>query len=369
MIWAQEAWSRFWGWDPKENGAVLIVFWNALILHARWGGLVKARGVMLLAIFGNAYAEKQFIGNRLVALQPLPWNTYPFRDENWDLFYRFNYGGKVETLPREKVFHTKGFNLGGDLGISPLEAARQGLSISLATEQATGQTFAQGLRASGFFTGPKLSPQQRDDFTKKFIDPITGNDATAHYGILENGFDFKPVNMPPKDAEMLLSRKHNIEELARYLGIPPILLGHASDGQTMWGTGVESIINQWLTLGLDSFWRNIETSINKRLLTPGDRRKYYAEFDRNGLLRADSAARAEFITKMIQSAQMTPNEGRKKENRHPMEGGDVLLINSTLIPLTDAGRLSSRLPKPDQVVPPPPPQAPAKPAPSKGSAP
>ena len=44
-IWADQSWGRFWGWDPKENGALLIVIWNALILHARWGGMVKARGV------------------------------------------------------------------------------------------------------------------------------------------------------------------------------------------------------------------------------------------------------------------------------------------------------------------------------------
>ena len=44
-IWADQSWGRFWGWDPKENGALLIVLWNALILHARWGGLVSDRGL------------------------------------------------------------------------------------------------------------------------------------------------------------------------------------------------------------------------------------------------------------------------------------------------------------------------------------
>src|SRR5207302_315695 len=52
-IWADQSWGRFWGWDPKENGALLIVVWNALILHARWGGLVKQRGMAVLALFGN----------------------------------------------------------------------------------------------------------------------------------------------------------------------------------------------------------------------------------------------------------------------------------------------------------------------------
>ena len=49
-IWADQSWGRFWGWDPKENGALLIVLWNATILHARWGGLVRERGLMNLAI-------------------------------------------------------------------------------------------------------------------------------------------------------------------------------------------------------------------------------------------------------------------------------------------------------------------------------
>jgi ABC-type transport system involved in cytochrome c biogenesis permease subunit len=50
-IWADQSWGRFWGWDPKENGAVLIVLWCALILHARWGGFIRQRGLMIMAIF------------------------------------------------------------------------------------------------------------------------------------------------------------------------------------------------------------------------------------------------------------------------------------------------------------------------------
>ena len=45
-IWADQSWGRFWGWDPKENGALIIVLWNAIILHGRWGGLVSQRGLM-----------------------------------------------------------------------------------------------------------------------------------------------------------------------------------------------------------------------------------------------------------------------------------------------------------------------------------
>ena len=52
-LWGDDSWGRFWGWDPKENGALMIVLWNALVLHARWGGLVKGRGVAALAVLGN----------------------------------------------------------------------------------------------------------------------------------------------------------------------------------------------------------------------------------------------------------------------------------------------------------------------------
>ncbi len=61
-IWADQSWGRFWGWDPKENGAVLIVIWNALILHARWGGMVKERGMAVLAIFGGVITTWSWFG-------------------------------------------------------------------------------------------------------------------------------------------------------------------------------------------------------------------------------------------------------------------------------------------------------------------
>jgi ABC-type transport system involved in cytochrome c biogenesis permease subunit len=67
-IWADVSWGRFWGWDPKENGAVLIVIWNALILHARWGGLVKARGMAILAVFGNMVTAWSWFGTNQLGI-------------------------------------------------------------------------------------------------------------------------------------------------------------------------------------------------------------------------------------------------------------------------------------------------------------
>ena len=67
-IWADQSWGRFWGWDPKENGALIIVLWNALILHARWGGLVHARGLMCLAVIGNIMTSWSWFGVNMLGV-------------------------------------------------------------------------------------------------------------------------------------------------------------------------------------------------------------------------------------------------------------------------------------------------------------
>ena len=67
-IWADQSWGRFWGWDPKENGALLIVLWNAIILHARWGGFVRERGIMAMAIFGNVITSLSWFGVNMLGV-------------------------------------------------------------------------------------------------------------------------------------------------------------------------------------------------------------------------------------------------------------------------------------------------------------
>jgi ABC-type transport system involved in cytochrome c biogenesis permease subunit len=67
-IWADQSWGRFWGWDPKENGALIIVLWNALILHARWGGLIRQRGLVCLAIFGNIVTSWSWFGTNMLGI-------------------------------------------------------------------------------------------------------------------------------------------------------------------------------------------------------------------------------------------------------------------------------------------------------------
>jgi ABC-type transport system involved in cytochrome c biogenesis permease subunit len=76
-IWADQSWGRFWGWDPKENGALMIVMWNAIILHARWGGMIKQRGIMVLSIGGNIITAWSWFGTNMLGVG---LHSYGFTD-------------------------------------------------------------------------------------------------------------------------------------------------------------------------------------------------------------------------------------------------------------------------------------------------
>ena len=77
-IWADQSWGRFWGWDPKENGALLIVLWNAFILHARWAGYARERGVMVMTVFGNVVTALSWFGVNMLGIG---LHSYGFMDK------------------------------------------------------------------------------------------------------------------------------------------------------------------------------------------------------------------------------------------------------------------------------------------------
>lgn len=76
-IWGDQSWGRFWGWDTKENGALLIVLWNTAILHARWAGMIKERGLMAMAVFGNVVTSFSWFGVNMLGVG---LHSYGFMD-------------------------------------------------------------------------------------------------------------------------------------------------------------------------------------------------------------------------------------------------------------------------------------------------
>jgi ABC-type transport system involved in cytochrome c biogenesis permease subunit len=85
-IWADQSWGRFWGWDPKENGALLIVLWNAIILHARWGGFVRERGIAVMSVFGNIVVSLSWFGVNMLGVG---LHSYGFMDQAFGTLMTF----------------------------------------------------------------------------------------------------------------------------------------------------------------------------------------------------------------------------------------------------------------------------------------
>jgi len=102
-IWADQSWGRFWGWDPKENGALMIVLWTALILHALRGGLIKTRGLVNLAIIGNIITAWSWFGTNMLGVG---LHSYGFMDSAffWLLVFVFS---QLAVIGLEALFPVK----------------------------------------------------------------------------------------------------------------------------------------------------------------------------------------------------------------------------------------------------------------------
>lgn len=305
-----------------------------------WEGQVTA-----LNLRGNAYAEKIKFGERLVALEPMnPDGVQTYRTPAGERRYRYSPAGqRAEDMGEDRVFHLRGFGAGGLTGLSPISYGRQTLGSALAADEVAGRTFANGLQLSGFVemaTGTRLTPEQRTQLVDLF-EKFSGSSKVGKVMPLDPGMKFQPLTISPADAQLLETRRFNIEEICRWFGVPPILVGHASEGQTMWGSGVEQIMLAWRTVSLQQELERIEQAIEKQLMAPGDRRRFYVEHNVESLMRADSEGRAALYSSAAQNGWQTRNEIRAHENLPPMDGGDVLTVQSNLTPLDRLGEAAT----------------------------
>lgn len=304
-----------------------------------WEGLVLS-----MCLNGDAFAEKVRAGGRLVALLPLRADlTNVRREANGRLAYVYADPAGQRVLDEDEVFHLRAFGNCGLRGFSPLMFARQTVGASIAADETANKLFANGVRPSGVLQVDQiLKKDQREDLRANIVAPLAGSGNAGGVFVLEAGMKFSPISLSPADSQLLETRRWHVEEIARWFGIPPILIGHASEGQTMWGTGVEQIALSWLTLGLRAQLRRIEAAIHLRLLRPEERASLYAEFAVEGLLRADSAARAKLYASFAQNGIMDRDEIREKENLSRRGGGaGKLTVQSNLLPIDDLGKVAA----------------------------
>lgn len=288
--------------------------------------------------WGNAFSEQKRLGDRLVALEPLPPITGVSRNSNGDLQYRGNDRGNSFTLPAGKVFHIRGFGFGGDVGLSPVSYAWQTLRGAIAAEDAAVQFLEGGLQIAGFAkegAGGKSSQEQRKELMALFAE-FMGSKASGKVMPLPNGWDYQALTMNPEDAQLIEARGFSVEQVCRIYRVPPFMVGHTQNS-TSWGSGLEQQNIGFLTYSLRPYLVRIEQAVKKQLLLPAERATHYAEFVLEGLLRADSTGRATLYASGGQNGWMTRNEMRRRENLPPMDGGDVLTVQSNLLPLDQLG--------------------------------
>lgn len=295
-----------------------------------------------LSLRGMFYARKAGLraNGEFAAFETMFPDNVTMRREGGALVFDWvDPDGQRVTLPEGEVFFVKGFGMGGDVGLSPIAYARESLGAALAADESAARMFGSGLQPSGFLEIPhELSEPQRTQLDR-VMSSFVGSRNAGKLMILEAGMKFSPLQLKPEEAQLLLTRRFNVEEICRWFGVPPILVGHSPEGQTMWGSGVEQIMIAWLTLGLRPYLVRVEQALRKRALPAGERPRFRPEFNVEGLLRADTAARAAFYSAVAQNGVYTRNEIRALERRAPLDGGDSLTVQSNLVRLEDLAKL------------------------------
>jgi HK97 family phage portal protein len=287
-----------------------------------------------LVMRGNCYALKQYSGNRLVGLLPLMASQVETRLLPDGTVVHVYYADKdIKVYSADSVWHVRLFG-NGIVGLSPLGYARNTIGIALAGEKRVSHVFQNGGKPSGVLMVDKLlTDKQREQVRNEFNELREGNNDRLM--VLEADMKYQTVSMSPEDIQLLESRRFQIEDLARFFGVPSVLINDTS-GSTTWGSGIEQLVQGFYKLNLRPYLERFEASIKHNLMAPGVRSKSVVEFNFDALLRGDRAGRADARQKEINSGQITPNEARAEEGREPLAGGDVLYVNSTMIPITQA---------------------------------
>lgn len=294
-----------------------------------------------IELWGDSFARVGREGGRVIGLHPVsPARGVSVRRlSSGTIEYRWSEGGKSYVETDRTMLHIRGF--GGDPlgGMSTLQFGRNTFSLARAIDRSAGSMFRNGLRPSGVLTFEKwLTKDQRDLAEAKLTEKFVGAMNSGRPLILEGGTKWEQLTLKPEDAQMLESRGFSVEEICRFFGVPPFMVGH-TEKTSSWGTGLEQ-----QTLGFQKFTlrrrlKRIEQAIEKQLLTPDDRaRGVTVEFSLEGLLRGDSAGRARFYQQMTQIGAMTINEVRALENLPPVEGGDVPRTQMQNVPIAEIDR-------------------------------
>lgn len=290
-----------------------------------------------LLLHGNAFAAHVYGGaGQLVALAllhplcvqielPLPNDVEQPVGGKW--FWATLMDGTRRRFDGSTMTHIMGASVDGIRGMSVITVARNSLGTAIAGDRAAAQMFGSGLSVAGMVTpdGDEPEPEEVPQIKAQINEAMTGNENFGEIAVINRKLKFTKLTMSAEDAQFLQSRQFSVEEVARWLGVPPFELMQ-TDKQTSWGTGIES---QQRGLGRTTLapWA---TRIEQRLsrLLPNPR---FVEFDFKGLERPDPATEIGLLLSETDGGLLTLNEARAILNLPPIAGGDVLRVHGVPI--------------------------------------
>lgn len=235
---------------------------------------------------------------------------------------------KQTDVPFSQMHHLAAFKTNAYIGMSPIQAGREGLGLAMVTEEHASTVFSKGTHIKGALErdwkdGSKpLSKAQVDELKAQWQQLYGGVGNAGQIAVLQDGFKFKSIAMSNVDAEVLASRVHGINEVCRLYNIPPHMV-QLLDKATF--SNIEHQGLQFVMYSLMPWLRRHEAAMMRDLLTEKERKQYYIEFNVSSLMRGDTASRFEAYAKGRQWGWLSVNDIRRMENLPTIANGDKYL--------------------------------------------
>ena len=300
-----------------------------------------------LLIWGNAYAQIIRDGaGRVLGLYPLlPDKMDVQRDEKGNIYYvysrnsdenpMFKEYGNIR-LKAEDVLHIPGLGFDGLIGYSPIAMAKNAVGMTLACEEYGASFFANGANPGGVLEHPGVLKDPSK--VRESWNSVYRGVSNAHkIAVLEEGMKYQQIGIPPEEAQFLETRKFQINEIARLYRIPPHMVGDLDKSSF---SNIEQQSLEFVKYTLDPWVIRWEQSLQRSLLLPGEKGKYFIKLNVDGLLRGDYQSRMNGYAVGRQNGWFSANDIREMENMNPIpdeEGGNLYLINGAMTKLADAG--------------------------------
>ena len=275
--------------------------------------------------WGNFYAQMIWDETGTVTeLWPLnPSRMEIFRENGERRYLYFNDKGQRAAFRQQDILHIPAFGFDGIKGFSRIALAKNAVGLALAAEKYGSRFFANDARPTVVIKSPKaMKVDAQKNLRDSWNEIYRSAENAGKVAILEEGLDLTTIGIEPDAAQFLETRQFQVAEIARMFRIPPHMLGDVTSS-TSWGTGIEQQELGYLSHTLRPWLVRIEQQLNKDLLLPGERAKYFFEHLVDALLRTDIKSRMDAYSVAILNGIISPNEAREAENRNPYEGGDT----------------------------------------------